>query len=295
VCVYLINLLIFLFKIKMMGIQKSSININPEVNHHKGGTQSLNNLISLLQKGNYFSCKIILDDTNYGSGFFAKIMSPFEYSKIIKVLFTCYHVLEKQFLNSHNVINLEFNNEERKIFLKNRLIWLNENLDYTCIEILDEDNIKEFLKVDFEIYEENYNAYLKNEEIIYFGFNKDKNDQNSKPSCEFGSVLHYDQKNEAFLSNYNSTPGSSGGAVLLKRGYKLIGMHKGGYEDKKNIKFNYIHPLNVILKDLNLNKNSFYNLKLEDIKTKNLKIIIIFYLIFYLIYYFFSFITSFLY
>lgn len=193
--------------------------------------------MSLLQRGNYFSCKIILDNINYGTGFFAKIFSPIKNNKIIKVLFTCYHVLRKQFLNSHNVIiNIEFNNEKKNIFLKNknRLIWLNENLDYTCIEILDEDNIKEFLKIDFEIYEENYNVNLKNEEIILFGFNKDENDENSKQSCEFRTILNYDEENELFLTNYNSSPGASGGAVLLKRGYKLIGMYKGGAKEKKN-------------------------------------------------------------
>ena len=93
-------------------------------------------------------------------------------------------------------------------------------------------------------------------------------------------MLQYNQKNEVFLSNYNSTPGSSSGAVLLKRGYKLIGMHKGGYKNKK-IKFNYILPLNVILKDLNLNKNTFYKLKFQGSKIKKLNIIIIFYLIYY--------------
>ena len=69
-----------------MANQNSSININPEVNHHKGGTQSINNLMTILLKGKYFSCKIILDDTYYGSGFFAKIMSPFEYSNIKEFL-----------------------------------------------------------------------------------------------------------------------------------------------------------------------------------------------------------------
>jgi len=258
-----------------MGNQKSSIKFNPEVTHHKGGTQSTNNLISLLQKGNYFSCKIILDNINYGTGFFAKILSPFDNNKIIKVLFTCYHVLRKQFLNSHNVINLEFNNEERKIFLKskNRLIWLNENLDYTCIEILDEDNIKEFLKIDFEIYEENYNENLKKEEIILFGYNKDENDENSKYSSEFGIILQYDTKNKVFYANYNSTPGSSGGAILLKRGYKLIGMHKGGGEETKTKeKLNFVIPINIILRDLK-NKNSFYKLELEDNKKENLNTI----------------------
>ena len=257
-----------------MGNQKSSIKINPEVTHHRGGTQSANNLISLLQKGNYFSCKIILDNINYGTGFFAKILSPFDNNKIIKVLFTCYHVLRKQFLNSHNVINLEFNNEKRKIFLKSkRLIWLNENLDYTCIEILDEDNINEFLKIDFEIYEENYNENLKKEEIILFGYNKDENDENSKYSSEFGIILQYDTKNGVFYANYNSTPGSSGGAILLKRGYKLIGMHKGGGEETKTKeKLNFVIPINIILKDLK-KKNSFYKLELEDNKKENLNTI----------------------
>ena len=258
-----------------MGNKKPTRKISLEVYTHKGGTQSTNSLSSLIQRGNYFSCKIILDKLNYGSGFFAKILSQSRNSKIIKVLFTCYHVLTEEFLNSHNVINLEFNNDEKRNILlnKNRLIWLNKYLDYTCIEILDEDNISEFLNIDFEIYEENYNTNLENEEVLLLAFNKDENDENSKQSCEFG-ILHYDKDIEAFLSSYNSTHGASGGVVLLKRGYKLIGMHKGAYKDIENNKnLNVIIPLNIILKDLNSNENSVCKLKLEDSKKENLNTI----------------------
>ena len=250
---------------------KQSAHYIPEVTHHKGGTQSLNKLLPFLQKAKSFSCKILLDKTNYGSGFFCKIFSPFENNKIIKVLFTCNHVLKKEYLLSNNEINLEFNEEKRKIFFKeeNRLIWTNKELDYTCIEILDKDNIKEFLKIDMEIYEKDYHENLLNEEILLIAYNKDENEEESEQGCEFGILLAYNKEKKRFLTNYNSTPGSSGGAILFKKNYKLIGMHEGGKNPKNNKqkKKNLIIPLNLILQDLNSNKNSL--IKFDIINKSN--------------------------
>ena len=117
----------------------------PEVNHHGGGTQSSDDLIDIITKSKSFSCKIILEknDVGYGSGFFCKIIKD---DKIAKYLLTCFHVISTDFLRNHNEINIEFNKEEKTIQLKDRLIWTNEKLDYTAIEILNSDNINQFLK-----------------------------------------------------------------------------------------------------------------------------------------------------
>ena len=240
-------------------------NYIPEVYTHKGGTQSIDSLSPLLTKGKFFSCKIILNNNSYGSGFFCKILS--QKNQIIKVLFTCNHVLTENFLLSNNEIDIEFNNEKRKIVFKDnkRKIWMNEKLDYTCIEILNTDDIKEFLQTDIEIFEESYNKNLSKQEIFLFGYNKDEDENEPKQGFESGIILGYNKKNKQFFANYNSTPGASGGAVLLKKGHKLIGMHGGGSKENVIPKVNIIIPLNIILDDLNSNKHSLYNIKTKNI------------------------------
>ena len=91
-------------------------NYIPEVYTHEGGTQSIDSLSTLLTKGKFFSCLLILNNNSYGSGFFCKILS--QKNQIIKVLFTCNHVLTENFLLSNNEIDIEFNNEKEKLFLK---------------------------------------------------------------------------------------------------------------------------------------------------------------------------------
>ena len=83
------------------------------------------------------------------SGFFCEIDKiedfPFKYG-----LFTNYHILNEYNLKKE-YINIEFYNKssykKKKIKLDDkRKIFTNQNLDYTCIEILKSDDIKHFLK-----------------------------------------------------------------------------------------------------------------------------------------------------
>ena len=146
---------------------------------------------------------------------------------------------------------------------------MNEELDYICIEILKKDKINQYLIVDDEILEKNYNEF-KNEEIILFAYNKDKNDKEPKRGCEFGIILGYNQHTKKFISNYNSSPGASGGAILLKKNYKIIGIHTGGLEKykkigdiNKEIKTNLFKSLSLTLNDMKSNKKSFFLLKIK--------------------------------
>ena len=107
------------------------------------------------------------------------------------------------------------------------------------------------------MFNENYEINkLIEEEVILFANNKDNTDKDSKQSSEFGIIKNY--KRKQFSATYNSSSGASGGAVPLKKGYKLIGMHVGHIKNK-----NIFIPINLIINDMNSNKNSFYDLKKE--------------------------------
>ena len=90
------------------------------------------------------TCKIISENESSGTGFFCELKIN---NKLMKMLFTNNHVLNK--FNSNVVI--EHNKKIKEINIKNRFICTNEDLDYTCMEILDSDNFNNYFKVDKNI------------------------------------------------------------------------------------------------------------------------------------------------
>ena len=63
-------------------------------------------------------------------------------------------------------IKFEYKNNIKRIKIKeDRKTYTNKELDYTCIEIFDEDKIEEFLKID-KIIINNSIEFYKNKEIF---------------------------------------------------------------------------------------------------------------------------------
>ena len=183
----------------------------------------------LLSKAKTSICEIILDD-GYGSGFICQIKYD---NNILNCLITNYHVITEFMILYKNDIEIKIDNEISKIsFKKYRRIWIDESIDFTCIEILKEDNLIE--KVDpFEIDE---NCYIKNYNIEEYG----KRDI-IIPSIGFtkenelgqGIVLYSENYNDIFFHDCIAKSGFSGGPIILINSLKIIGIHKG-YE--KNVK-----------------------------------------------------------
>ena len=104
------------------------INSSPEPVSLKGTEEIANQMKNSV-------CKIY--NNGNGTGFFTKI--PYK-SKLLPVLITNSHVIKKEDILNDKIISLSFNNEEvtKKIKLnRNRLIYTNEKLDVTIIEIIE--------------------------------------------------------------------------------------------------------------------------------------------------------------
>ena len=83
----------------------------------------------------------------YGSGFFCKIPYP-NSQNLMKCLITNFHVIDKDYLDSEDRIKFELNSQPFNISLEfKRKIWINEEMDYTIIEVLENDKINEFLNM----------------------------------------------------------------------------------------------------------------------------------------------------
>ena len=101
-----------------------------------------------------------------GTGFFTKI--PYK-SKLLPVLITNNHVINQDDILNNKIILLYINNDKITKTLKlnrNRLIYTNEKLDVTIIEIKEKDSLNnKYLELDDEIL--NYFKYNKNQEPCY--------------------------------------------------------------------------------------------------------------------------------
>ena len=96
----------------------------------------------------------------FGTGFFCYI--PFGKDKL-KVLITNYHVINKEYLENNENVIISLN-DEKIIYSINldleRKIYLNQTYDTTIIEIREQDNIKNFLELDDNLFNEASESFI---------------------------------------------------------------------------------------------------------------------------------------
>ena len=121
---------------------------------------NIENAKKLSEKAKNSVCEII-KNKGYGSGFFCKIKYSNNFNEIY-CLITNNHVITKDILINKKNIKIKLNNKSIEISLNlYRRIWTNEEIDFTCIEIIKEDNIIEIInpfEIDDNCYNINYNV-----------------------------------------------------------------------------------------------------------------------------------------
>ena len=167
-------------------------------------------------------CKIEFDKKNKkicGSGFLCKI--ELHKNEKMPVLITSFHLLNDNFFKTHTSLSFihTVNGSEltENLKLDNRIIYTNDEIDITIIEIKEEDNLDifSFLGIDnsFNIWEHiNENIYL----LHYPGNYKDA-------YISQGNINNHISESN-YTSNYSSKPGSSGGAAFYKNNL-VFGVH----------------------------------------------------------------------
>ena len=213
----------------------NNFSIRKEEKIKEGDNLTLKNSKILFEKAEKSICKIIKDTGYdiYDIGFFCKIKYPNKYNEIY-CLITNNHVITKDMLIYKENIEIKLNNKEIKISLNlYRRIWTNEEIDFTCIEIIKEDNIIGIIN-PFEIDDNCYNIKYNKKEydrrgIVIPGI---KEKEIEIPQ----GIIYYIKNEKLFFHNCNTEDGFSGGPIILINNLKIIGIHKG-YEEKnkKNI------------------------------------------------------------
>ena len=159
------------------------------------------------------------------------------------VLITTNHVLSRDLINSNNDIKITINCKNKTIPLKQRKIWTDEKMDFTCIEIKEkEDNIDTFYNLDDNILKNNSsNEYYLNKNVLIFAINKENK------QIGFSNGLIKKCKDCFFAYTCNTYPGCSGGCIVNESNNSVIGIHRGEIETKnKNAVNQGIFISNVI-------------------------------------------------
>ena len=190
----------------------------------------LNNLEKSIDRIRKPVFKIELDG-NYGTGFFCYIKS-----KNIKVLLTNNHVLDQNILDKKKTLEISFylNGEILKKEINidgNRIKYTDKDLDFTIIEILEDDNISEFLEVD-----ENYDN-CENKQILI---------SQIAEGCEVGVSFGVIKKKyeDKIIYECPTNEGSSGAPLVLIENSKVIAFHRASYKNR-NIKIGI--PIKLII------------------------------------------------
>jgi len=130
--------------------------------------------------------------------------------------------LEKSFFGSlYNIVPKEIKiADKRKVFT-------NEELDYTCIELFESDDILDYFKIDSNIFKYDKNN-LKDNDIFILQF------PNGNLSFSYGKILSL-KDNE--INHNASTEGGSSGSPIIRRNKEnnIIGLHYGGIKNKYNL------------------------------------------------------------
>ena len=244
---------------------------NQEEVKKEGNTLNKNLPISKKEIFNLFKmekaiCKIhFLNSTNEegtGTGFFCEIDD--KSIPIEKALFTNYHVLNKSNLeekyiridiiknisddNNNNDVVYFTNNfiyEPKQIYINDgRKIFYNEDLDYTCIELNDNDGLSTFFQIDKQFLDNRGENCLKKEIIIL------QYPLGQELSFSMGKIIGLKKEgidHDIIKHNASTKPGSSGSPIIRRSDLNnnIIGIHYGALPNQNSDKENHNAIFNV--------------------------------------------------
>ena len=177
-------------------------------------------------------CRIYNNDK--GNGIFVKI--PYK-SRLLPVLITTNHIINQDDIHKNRSISLNLNNDIVIIKLENnRIMYTNEKLDITIIEIKENNLNINYLEIEDEMI--NF-IKLNNKEKTYYLNNLYINDsiyslnyyKDNEIFVSYGKLININ--NSDIFYNCNTKGDSLGSPILLLNNQKLIGIHCGNSIENK--------------------------------------------------------------
>ena len=234
---------------KISGSEECELQIKYEEAKIPGSKESVSLDTSVHKDKGSCICKIIGKEGKLGTGFFCKMIYQ---NELIPVLITNYHVVDDNYVKSNNSLKVYINGKSKFINInKNKIIYSSSNNKYDIIIIrLGEDEIKNYLEIDENIFENSEDAYK--DEPIYILHYPGKDE---KAQISYGKGI--EKINEYDIKHLcNTEEGSSGSPILSAMTNKIIGIHKSAIRNKdKKVLYNLGTFLKYPLSKLNGNKN----------------------------------------
>ena len=183
------------------------------------GMQNDESQIPFFSKAKEAVCLIQYNGAS-GTGFFIDIFGAI-------FLITNNHVYPQVPEITGNYVDITINGKTRTINVEGRLKWTNKDMDFTFIRIKEEDNIKTPFSLDDNILKRNYsNKDYLNRNVTAFGLNKD---DKFKLYYSYGYIK--EPEKYLFPHTCSTYPGCSGGCIVFEKTNRVIGIHKGGYNE----------------------------------------------------------------
>ena len=212
-----------------------------------------------------YVCKIFQTNGRKATGFLCKIPYPDQF-RLLPVLMTCNHIISKKDIINNKYIKITFDDDkiEKMINLKEpRKVFEKKELDTFVIEIKPNiDKIYEFLDIDENVFDNNYNQKYRNIAAYVLQYPK-----GIISSYSVGSINGISGIN---INHFCSTDfGSSGSPILNLSNFKVFGIHKR----RTNLKFNQATFIKYVIEEFNKENFLFQNkIKERNINNKDIKI-----------------------
>ena len=162
-------------------------------------------------------CKINIGDKN-GTGFFCEIPDLKK-----NFLFTNYHVINENYIKENKTINILLKDNKEGVIINlgiKRKTYFNKEYDISLIELTKKDKIKEYLKLDDDVFKDNQNLYYEEKKSIYV-----LHYPYGKNVCVSYGLLNI-IKNYDIIHSCSTDSGSSGSPIMNLDNNKVIGIHK---------------------------------------------------------------------
>ena len=225
-------------------------------------TEEMKVLLNLIET---HICKIECKDGTHGTGFFCNWhYYPF------KVLMTNNHILNENDIKSGQTINFSIKNNYKDFHIlidDKRKTFIDEFYDVTIIQIIKEDGIDEnsFFDLDNQIFSFNSNTIFHNYQIYLLHYPKSE-----KMEISPGVIINISEDNiiNNIIHLCDADEGSSGGPIINKKNFQVIGIHKGGAEGSKNYNLGTLLKkptisCNILMKRIFLRKHYYSEKRIQ--------------------------------
>ena len=153
-----------------------------------------------------------------GFGFFTELDE--EYIPFSECLLTSTEILDEDYIKNKKEIILDFQNSEKILQINERKIFSNKDLGYICIEILNDDEIEDFLYIEGRIEKEGREPYINKDIFI------PKFEENNNISFESGEIKSFEK--DKIIHNCSLKEDTIGAPIISPDLYlNVMGIIKG--------------------------------------------------------------------